>query len=402
MEFAEKAYSAGNLDVAVRHSLPARQLIPLSGSDAELESEIESELAKLASNHAADAAFIQKGQELKNEKRLYTAIENLGPVEHLPVARQLIDQIEVDLKTHQRYCENCEEDLNNQCLDGAEHWLKKAQAKCQSRKSDELEKKLRKILATEKRDSNRNDRQVFTRQDKGVVIEFEKPELNSLVVFGDSFVLGAERKDNCPSDIRIAASGSLHQQHAVILRHRKRDSMQYWIMPHPSYDENCVRVTSHEDGQSVELSAGHKSSCLQPLKDGDVLELYTESSEESSVQIVFYHANDSSSACLKLPKNKTVHNCQNIILLEDYFEISNSQNSHIKHSIFGEAVLKYRFSQQRNLLLAFAETGILTTSSLLDHDEFELPVRTNVAHSFELSFQKTISNIKYHTTFERF
>ena len=178
--------------------------------------------------------------------------------------------------------------------------------------------------------------------------------------------------------------------------------MQYWIMPHPSYDENCVRVTSHEDGQSVELSAGHNSSCLQPLKDGDVLELYTESSEESSVQIVFYHANDSSSACLKLPKNKTVHNCQNIILLEDYFEISNSQNSNIKESSFDEAILKYRFSHQSNLLVAIAEAGVLTSSNLLDHDEFALPVRTNVAHTLELSFQEKISNIKYHRPFERF
>ena len=373
MEFAEKAHQRGNLEVAARHSRPASQLIPLSGVDAELEAEIEAELRAFAESRESNNQWLASAEKLHEQKRLQTAIESLSPIKHLPVAKRLIDQIEVDRKAFERYCENSEEAIAEGRVNDARDQLEKARARnASSPKVAKLDRQVRKLLNKSERQET-EENLVDTNRDAGFVMDFGNPKQNLAVYFGNVLVLGSPKAVGTQADVKVSVPGFvLHQQHAILSRHKRHGSTRYFLMSHPSSDKpikvNNEALRAGEFGASAwaETSArnqpfAHASIGCALLSDGDRISLGID--EERAIELNFHQ---------RIMVNGTL-----------------SDTATLKSADFSELTVG---------AVQFLSSGVTCSTLVMMLDTLSLGSKeSNDIHDFlEFDFSRTANHLAYH------
>jgi len=290
---ARHAFDQGDLGTAVLHIQLAKELRSLSGEHAGLCAEIESEVAKRKKADLSDQERIVEAQELLQQKRLQTSIERLVPLGDDSEASRIRQRAESLMSTYHRYCNECEECLNEEDWNAAKTRLENAgRTYPKGARLDSLRKRIGENIP-EMQELKRS----VKRNDRGMVLDFSSPKVNTMVFFGNTQVIGATTNDGTLPDIPINAR--LHAQHAVIYRHFMRiggiqeKQMRYWVTPHPSYAKsettpdsyNYVAVRKAKNKIIRELETGTLQG-LELLESGDEI-LLGDGPDRVSVTLLF-------------------------------------------------------------------------------------------------------------------
>ncbi|WP_417849358.1 hypothetical protein [Thalassoglobus sp.] len=415
IEFAERAYAKSDLEIASKHSRIAERLLVLSGSDAEIASAIQVELENRKKQRIAEEEDLELGRQLHAAKRLQTAAEQLASVSHLDEAKRIIDRIGTGLKAYERSCDSCSEALEGENLDLARSWLEKAKGINKSGKRlPGLEAKIQTLAKSlHSEDAKIEQDRAISADDKGVILDFCSPEMNTLVLFGHSHVIGSAKSDGTLADIRIP-SGQLHQQHGVICRHLSHSGvMNYWITPHPSYDNNYVTIERPDGNQQNLLKDGHARS--DKLNHGDLIHLHgkPDRHESGSVTLRFSFQSfpenrtsttlefDHSGSTDDLNKPYFVCNriqCKRVVLFDKKLHIGTQANNS-SGSEEDDKSIEYLESYEKKCIVAVAHRGILKSrgqlGEVLDEDELEIPARLNCRLLFQKTYQHAPMTIRH-------
>ena len=421
IEFAENAYVNCDLETAAKHSRQAEALLTLSGSDAELAVAIQISLEQSKKRQKADEEDLELGRRLYSDKRLQTAIEQLTPIGHLDEAKRFIKRIETDFKAYERYCDNCNEALEYKEIDQAKQWLQKAkQVNASGSQIPSLEssvKTLSKSLTTCADEAG--PYQAISTNDEGFILDGGSPEMNTLILFGHTLVIGSNKDYGTPAAIRIVGANLIHQQHCVIYRHLSSDGlMKYWITPHPSYADNHVTI-ERPTGKRLQLLSGNHVRMIE-LVHGDIIHLHGEQNCDAAkaVSMRFYHNRVQeirTSACLQIDNvdslNKPIASCfsrngircKRVAMFDKNVSIPiQPLNLSVAEDTAGS--IEYLLSNDDKNIFVNARDGILTSSGqfgeILDEGELEILVRINCLVHFRKTFQHKPITIRHLTVNE--
>jgi hypothetical protein len=280
MEAAKSAFDNNNLDTAHGHASLANQCRPLSSFHAELLSEIDSVITKRNRSHQWEQELLEQARKGAEAGSVHTTIERLKPISHLTEAKQLHEEMESKLKTMERYYQECKDFLDQDNYKDAFLILKKLKMICpQSASILQLEKEIsdvKKKSEPEIEEIDENDLGLIHSDGKGFVLDFGNAEFNTLVLFGNTFIIGAPAKSGTTADIPINPAHLLHRQQVVLFRHLRGDAMTYWLLPHPSHANDTYTAINGVELERGVISEQKKMMGCQELKNGDIIQIGTD------------------------------------------------------------------------------------------------------------------------------
>lgn len=244
MADAQTLLEKGQSLTARKHVRQAAQLLPLSGADALLQTQIETAATEEERLAADRQAAVLQAKDLAEQGRLHTAMESLAPYDQLPEANDLLHRLRSRDATTARHVAEFQNLLQQGNVPGAAKLLAKIREVAPA-VADALGLEGQLMAAKQQlRAANKDDERLIAPtpridepKDAGAhqwLLDFGDERRNTMLDFSDCLVIGSVKPDGTRAQIHIAAHNWFHQQHALILRHLRHDRMCYWLLPHPS------------------------------------------------------------------------------------------------------------------------------------------------------------------------
>lgn len=332
------------------HIQLAAELQPLSGEAAMLRSSIETNYQLHKEATESIERRLCEARRLADAGRLNTSIESTSGIDD-PRAKTLEREISAKLSSYERNIQEAKALLDQgNAVGAAVIFAKIKKAYPDGEMTLSLEGRLRKDeLTVEPALDIEEDEmapQPVSVHDHGVLLDFGMQELNSILLFGNTFVIG---RAGGGADIQLTGA-ALHAQHAIIVRNFHKGKMSYWLMPHPHH-QKYVAVNGKPLSLGVGATGTHK------LAAGDEIRLGA-STSDCRAAIVFEKAssddsaNDQHTALLRALESQSAlafqsskTKCNTVVLFSDFFTVGNVGLSNVFHPRFPASSLNFNAGQ---------------------------------------------------------
>ncbi len=279
---ATAAFDGRNLIMALESAKLAEQLLSLKNEHALLLSKIEAAVEEQQSAKSWEEQRLQQAQQFQEQGRFDTAIESLGSLQNRAEAHRLHLDVVGAKRQFERYLAELRQSLD----DGKLHQrviMEKANRLSPNHPAlIELKIALNESAKNSASHEYAGSSPVSSRRG-GLLLDFEDPKNNTVVVFGEKTVIGEgswARDAWSTVEVSFANGSDLGRQHAMILKHTRQGVTEFHLVIHPSSDD-AERVVGIRKASGTGTArrilrnrVGENGSidCV-PLKHGDIIEL---------------------------------------------------------------------------------------------------------------------------------